>query len=73
MPDLDDIRTFTEVVDSGSLSRAGARLGISKSMVSRRLARLEAELGMPLLARSTRGMSLTEAGAACRSATMRTA
>jgi DNA-binding transcriptional LysR family regulator len=63
MPDLDDIRTFTEVVDSGSLSRAGARLGMSKSMVSRRLARLEEELGVPLLARTTRGMSLTEAGA----------
>ena len=63
MPDLDDIRTFAEVVDSGSLSAAGARLGMSKSMVSRRLARLEDELGQPLLARSTRGMSLTEAGA----------
>jgi DNA-binding transcriptional LysR family regulator len=63
MPDLDDIRTFTEVVDSGSLSRAGERLGMSKSMVSRRLARLESELGRPLLARTTRGMSLTEAGA----------
>ena len=45
MPDLDDIRAFTEVVDSGSLTRAGARLGMSKSMISRRLARLEAELG----------------------------
>ena len=63
MPDLDDIRAFTEVVDSGGLSRAGARLGMSKSMISRRLARLEAELGRPLLARTTRGMSLTEAGA----------
>ena len=62
MPDLEDIRTFTEVVDSGSLTRAGARLGMSKSMISRRLARLEAELGTPLLARSTRGLSLTEAG-----------
>ena len=62
MPDLDDIRAFTEVVDSGSLSRAGSRLGMSKSMISRRLSRLEAELGAPLLARTTRGMSLTEAG-----------
>lgn len=62
MPDLEDIRAFVEVVDCGSLSRAGGRLGMSKSMVSRRLARLEAELGAPLLARSTRGLSLTEAG-----------
>ena len=62
MPELEDIRTFSEVVESGSLTRAGARLGMSKSMVSRRLARLEAELGTPLLARTTRGLSLTEAG-----------
>lgn len=62
MPDLKDIRTFCEVVEGGSLTRAGERLAISKSMVSRRLARLEAELGVSLLARSTRGLSLTEAG-----------
>lgn len=62
MPDIDDIRAFAEVAQTGSLTRAGARLGMSKSMISRRLARLEAELGMPLLARTTRGMSLTEAG-----------
>ena len=62
MPDLDDIRAFAEVADSGSLTRAGARLGMSKSMISRRLARLEAELGTTLLSRTTRGMSLTEAG-----------
>ena len=73
MPDLDDIRAFTEVVDSGSLTRAGVRLGMSKSMISRRLARLEEELGARLLARTTRGMSLTEAGADCSSATIRSA
>jgi DNA-binding transcriptional LysR family regulator len=62
MPDLEDIRAFCEVADSGSLTRAALRLRMSKSMVSRRLARLEAELGTPLLARTTRGLSLTEAG-----------
>jgi DNA-binding transcriptional LysR family regulator len=62
MPDVEDIRAFCEVADSGSLTRAALRLGMSKSMVSRRLARLEAELGTPLLARTTRGLSLTEAG-----------
>ena len=62
MPDLDDIRAFSEVAQTGSLTRAGARLGMSKSMISRRLSRLEAELGTRLLARTTRGMSLTEAG-----------
>lgn len=62
MPDLEDIRTFAEIVETGSLTRAGARLGLSKSVVSRRLSRLEGELGMPLVARTTRGLSLTEAG-----------
>jgi DNA-binding transcriptional LysR family regulator len=64
--DIEDIRTFVEVADAGGVSSAAVRLGISKSMVSRRLARLEAELGVQLLARSTRGASLTEAGATFR-------
>ena len=62
MPELDDIRTFVEVVELGGLSRAATRLGVSKSMVSRRLARLETELGARLLSRNTRGISPTEAG-----------
>jgi DNA-binding transcriptional LysR family regulator len=63
MIDLDDVRAFVEVVEAGGLTRASVRLGISKSLLSRRLARLEAHLGTPLLARTTRGMSLTGAGA----------
>ncbi len=62
MPDLEDIATFIEVVESASLTGAARRLGISKSMVSRRLSRLETDLGTSLLARTTRGLSLTEAG-----------
>jgi len=50
------------VVESGGFSRAAARLGVSKSIVSRRIARLEAELGARLLSRTTRGLSPTEAG-----------
>lgn len=60
--ELEDLRTFLEVAEVGGVSAAALRLGISKSIVSRRLIRLESELGVQLLARSTRGASLTEAG-----------
>ncbi|MCR6702652.1 MAG: LysR family transcriptional regulator [Dokdonella sp.] len=60
--DIEDLRTFVEVADAGGVSPAARRLGVSKSIVSRRLGRLEAELGVQLLARTTRGASLTEAG-----------
>lgn len=60
--DIEDLRTFVEVADAGGVSPAARRLGVSKSIVSRRLGRLEAELGMLLLARTTRGAALTEAG-----------
>ncbi|MGR9214594.1 LysR family transcriptional regulator (plasmid) [Rhizobium leguminosarum] len=64
--EIEDLRTFVEVADAGGVTPAALRLGVSKSMVSRRLVRLEAELGVQLLARSTRGASLTEAGATFR-------
>ncbi|CAK7259382.1 MULTISPECIES: LysR family transcriptional regulator [unclassified Shinella] len=64
--DMEDLRTFVEVADAGGVTSAALRLGISKSMVSRRLIRLEAELGTQLLARTTRGAALTEAGATFR-------
>ncbi|WP_101926503.1 MULTISPECIES: LysR family transcriptional regulator [Luteimonas] len=60
--DIEDLRTFVEVADAGGVSPAARRLGLSKSIVSRRLARLEAALGIQLLARTTRGAALTEAG-----------
>jgi DNA-binding transcriptional LysR family regulator len=66
MLDLEDLQTFVEVADAGGVSPAARRLGVSKSIVSRRLFRLEAELGIQLLARTTRGASLTEAGATFR-------
>lgn len=66
MPDTEDLRTFVEVADAGGLSPAARRLGLSKSIVSRSLVRLESELGVQLLARSTRGAVLTEAGATFR-------
>lgn len=64
--DIQDLQTFVEVADAGGISPAALRLGVSKSVVSRRLARLEAELGVQLLARNTRGAALTEAGATFR-------
>ncbi|HBK47131.1 MAG TPA: LysR family transcriptional regulator [Xanthomonadaceae bacterium] len=64
--DIEELRTFVEVADAGGVSPAAVRLGLSKSIVSRRLARLEADLGLQLLARTTRGAALTEAGAAFR-------
>jgi DNA-binding transcriptional LysR family regulator len=64
--DIEELRTFVEVADGGGVSPAARRLGVSKSIVSRRLFRLEAELGVQLLARTTRGAALTEAGATFR-------
>lgn len=64
--DIEELRTFVEVADAGGVSPAARRLGVSKSMVSRRLARLEEGLGVQLLARTTRGAALTEAGATFR-------
>jgi DNA-binding transcriptional LysR family regulator len=66
MFDLDDLRTFVEVADAGGLTPAARRLGLSKSIVSRRLVRLEEDLGVQLLSRTTRGAALTEAGATFR-------
>ena len=66
MLDIEDLQTFVEVADAGGVSAAARRLGVSKSIVSRRLFRLENELGVLLLARTTRGAALTEAGVTFR-------
>jgi DNA-binding transcriptional LysR family regulator len=62
MSELEDLRSFVEVVESGGFGRAAKRLNVSKSIVSRRIARLESELGTRLLSRTTRGISPTGAG-----------
>jgi DNA-binding transcriptional LysR family regulator len=64
--EVEDLETFVEVADAGGVSPAARRLGLSKSIVSRRLFRLEAELGVQLLVRTTRGAALTEAGTTFR-------
>jgi len=58
----DLVATFVLIADAGSLSGAAGRLGLSRSVASERLAALEAELGVHLVTRSTRGLSLTPAG-----------
>lgn len=64
--EIEDIQAFVEVANSGGLSPAAKRLGVSKSIVSRRIARLEKSLHARLLSRTTRGAALTEAGATFR-------
>lgn len=64
--DLEDLQTFVAVADAGGVSPGARRLGVSKSIVSRRLFRLEEQLGVQLLARTTRGAALTEAGVTFR-------
>jgi len=61
--DISAIPVFTCVIEEGSFSRAAGKLGITKSAVSKRISGLEAQLGVKLLQRSTRKLSLTEAGA----------
>ncbi|HMG49588.1 MAG TPA: LysR family transcriptional regulator, partial [Inquilinus sp.] len=53
---------FAQVVDSRSFSAAAVRLGLSKSAVSKQIAKLEDRLGARLLNRTTRTLSPTDAG-----------
>jgi DNA-binding transcriptional LysR family regulator len=62
MQDLNDMVYFAEVVDRGGFAAAGRALGIPKSKLSRRVGELEQRLGVRLLQRTTRKLSLTEAG-----------
>jgi DNA-binding transcriptional LysR family regulator len=57
-----EIQTFSAVVDEGSFVRAAETLGISKAAVSRHVVDLEARLGVRLLHRTTRRLSLTDEG-----------
>jgi len=62
MLDVDALITFAAVIDTGSFSAAAARLGQTPSGVSRTISRLEAQLGMTLMHRTTRRLDLTEEG-----------
>ncbi|GLQ90022.1 LysR family transcriptional regulator [Dyella flagellata] len=61
---LNRLAVFVALVRAGSFTAAAAQLGMTKAMVSQHLLRLERELGVTLIVRSTRRMALTEAGAA---------
>jgi len=62
MLDLNDMLYFAEVAERRGFAAAGRALGIPKSRLSRRVAELETQLGVQLLQRSTRSISLTPAG-----------
>lgn len=65
MDRLTAMRVFVEVVESGGFSAAADRLAMSRAMVTRHIAALEQWLGARLLQRTTRSVTLTDAGEGC--------
>jgi DNA-binding transcriptional LysR family regulator len=63
-PDLVDVLAFVRVAETGSFARAAERMGLSKPVLSRRVARLEEQLGARLLTRGARGAQPTNVGQA---------
>ncbi len=59
---FDEMQTFVRVVEAGGITAAAERLGVAKSVVSRRLKELEGRLDAQLLQRTTRRIHLTDAG-----------
>jgi molybdate transport repressor ModE-like protein len=64
---MNELALFAAVARAGSISGGARSVGISKAAASEQLRRLEHKLGSPLMVRSTRRLSLTEAGSACLS------
>ena len=62
MPNLRAIETFVKALEGGSIASAARQLGMSPAAASQNIARLERELGVRLITRTTRSMALTEAG-----------
>ena len=60
--DVNDVLVFVRVVQAGSFSKAAKLLKMPVSTVSRRVAELEGELGVPLLIRTTRSLKITDVG-----------
>lgn len=59
---LSELKTFVRIVDEGSLSAAARSLGLSVNAISRRLAQLEARVGVRLVNRTTRRLAMTDDG-----------
>lgn len=64
MDRLDAMQLFVRVAELGSFAGAAQQLGVARSVVTRQIAGLEAHLGVKLMARSTRRLTLTSAGTA---------
>lgn len=64
MDRLDAMKLFVRVAELGSFAAVAQQLGVARSVVTRQIAGLEAHLGIKLMARSTRRLSLTSAGTA---------
>jgi LysR family transcriptional regulator, regulatory protein for tcuABC len=62
--DLRQLRYFVQIVESGSLAKASRQLYIAQPALSQQLAKLEAEVGKPLLVRTSKGVTPTENGTA---------
>lgn len=64
LPDANALELFARIVAAGSFAQAARELGLTRAAVSRRVAHIEAQLGTPLFARTTRALGLSEAGRA---------
>ena len=62
MADINDMLVFALVVHQGSFTKAAEAMNLPKSNISRKITRLETQLGVRLLERSTRSMRLTDMG-----------
>ncbi|MDP3224549.1 MAG: LysR family transcriptional regulator, partial [Rubrivivax sp.] len=62
--DLRQLKYFVQIIESGSLAKASRQLYIAQPALSQQLAKLEAEVGKPLLIRTSKGVTPTENGTA---------